>query len=494
MKPSLRLSKSKFMSGLQCPKMLWWKVHDAQAPELATDTAGQAIFDRGHRVGELARTHVPGGVLIDLPYHALEERVAATREALAAGAPAIYEASFLEDGVFVAVDILEKRRDGFVLVEVKSTLRVKDEHLPDVGIQLHILRRAGLKVKRAEVMHLNRDCRHPDLSNLFVRVNVTAEAEATPHGIPRRIREFLAVIAGPLPKVPTGDHCMTPYPCAFLDRCHPALPKNHVSTLYRIRSAKVQKLVEEGFETIADLPKDFAAEGPVARQVASVRTRKMIVEPGLTDALRRLKAPIGFLDFETIMPAIPAWPGCAPYEQVPVQFSCHVVGLNGTLGTKRTQHHAWLAEGPGDPRPAFARALVDACADARTVLAYNAPFEKERIAGLIAAVPRLAPRLRQLSSRIVDLLPIVRDHVYHPGFHGSFSIKSVLPALVPGLGYDDLEVQDGQTASAMLEAMLLGNDEPSARERKALRRKLLRYCERDSYAMVRLLARLRQVA
>src|ERR1019366_2365135 len=193
------LSKSRYMSGLQCPKLLWWKVHEPDAPELAADEGLQAILTRGQRVGELARAQVPGGVLIDLPHYEFEGRVAATAKAIADGAPAIYEASFFEDGVFVAVDILERRRHDFVLVEVKSTLDVKQEHLPDVAVQMHVVRRAGLPVKRAEVMHLNRECRYPDLSNLFVRESVTARVRPALRAVPQNIASLTAAVAGLLP-------------------------------------------------------------------------------------------------------------------------------------------------------------------------------------------------------------------------------------------------------------------------------------------------------
>ena len=147
-----QLSKSRYISGLQCPKLLWWGVHEPDAPELTADEGLQAILNRGQRVGELARAQVPGGVLIDLPHYEFEGRLAATARALANGAPVVYEASFLEDGVFVAVDILERRGSRFVLVEVKSTLDVKEEHLPDVAVQLHVVRRAGLtEIGRAHV-------------------------------------------------------------------------------------------------------------------------------------------------------------------------------------------------------------------------------------------------------------------------------------------------------------------------------------------------------
>ncbi len=486
-----RLSKSRYMAGLQCPKMLWWRVHEPDAPELAgaaDDERLQAILTRGQRIGELARAEVPGGVLIDLPHHELEGRVAATAKALADGAGAVYEASFLEDGLFVAVDILERRRTGFVLVEVKSTLDVKDEHLPDVAVQLHVVRRAGLSVRRAEVMHLNRECRHPDLSNLFVRESVTSQLRTELRVVQGQAASMMEALAGPLPNVSTGPHCTTPYECPFLVRCWPPLPDHHVSTLYRIRSKRVAELVEDGIETLHDLPPKLTPVGPARRQVRSVKTGKVVVERGLRRALAALKPPLAFLDFETVNPAIPAWPACGPYAQVPVQFSCHVLTPGGL------EHHAWLADGAADPREEFARTLISACAKAKTIVAYNAPFERLCVDALAQAIPVLRRDLDALSGRIRDLLPIVRDHVYHPDFGGSFSIKNVLPALVPGLGYDDLTIRDGGTASSTLESLLLGEGTISASDREQLRRDLLRYCERDTLAMVRLHERLRDLS
>jgi len=220
--------------------------------------------------------------------------------------------------------------------------------------------------------------------------------------------------------------------------------------------------------------------GDINTAMIRPRAGEVVVEPGLEKDLGRLEPPIAYLDFETISPAVPAWPGCHPYGVVPVQFSCHIPGANGL------EHHAWLAEGPGDPREAFARAVIAACKAAKTIVAYNAPFEKARIESLAKALPHLEADLTVLADRIVDLLPIVRDNVYHPDFGGSFSLKSVLPALVPGLGYDDLEIQDGNVAAATLEALLLDEDAFDLAERQKVRDDLLHYCERDTLAMVRL--------
>jgi hypothetical protein len=333
---SQRLSKSRYTAGLQCLKQLWWRVHEPDAPELVADEGLQAIFTRGQKVGELARAQIPGGVLIDLPHYDFEGKVAATAKALADGVPAIFEASFLEDGVFVAVDILERRGDGFVVSEVKSTLDAKVQHLPDVAIQVHVVNSAGFPVKRAEVMHLNRECCYPDLSNLFVREDVTTLIRPALQDVPKEIVALTAAISGPLPDVVAGPHCKEPYACPFLDRCWPEFPAHHISTLYRLRAKKATALETEGIRTLFDLPADFTASDVALRQIRSVKAKAAIVEPGLADALRELAPPVAYLDFETINPAIPVWTGCHPYELVPVQFSCHVQGAHGV------EHHEWI--------------------------------------------------------------------------------------------------------------------------------------------------------
>ena len=500
---SHRLSKSRFTAGLQCLKQLWWRVHEPDAPELVPDFLLRASFDRGHRVGAAARGYVPGGALVSLPHHAADERVARTAELLAKGAPAVYEASFLADDVFVAVDILERQARGerggnaFALVEVKSTTTVKDEHIPDAAIQAYVLRHAGLEVPRVEVMHLSRECRYPDLSNLFAREDVTGRVEAFLPEIPDRIAEQLEALDGPRPDVPVGDHCTTPYECPFLARCWPARPEHHVGTLYRW-GKRAAELERQGYATIADLPDDLDLGEITERQRRAVQAGRMIVEPGLAEALAPFeRRPLGFLDFETVGAAIPVWPGCRPYDPVPVQFSFFL-----DRGGGAPAHHEWLAEGPADPRPALAEHLVRAVSGAAAVLAYNASFERQCVRGLAEVVPSLAEPLRALEAKLVDLLPVVRNYVYHPAFHGSFSLKSVLPALVPGLSYGDLAVADGDTASVQLERMLLGNEQGPAQGQldlfdaapSPLRADLLAYCRRDTWAMVKLLERLRELA
>ena len=490
----LRLSKSRFVAGVQCHKQLWWRVQEPDAPELVPEPALRNRFDQGAEVGRVARGYVPGGELIDLPFYQYDNKVAATRDALRRDPPAIYEATFLADDTYAQVDILERepgrggggRGGGHRVIEVKATNSLKIEHIPDLAIQVHVLRKSGLPVAGADVMHLNPDCRFPDLDNLFIREDVTGLVEGYLLGVADEVAAQLKMLRGPIPRVSIGEHCTRPHECPFIGRCWPPLPDHHVSSLYRIERATVLEYEADGYATILDLPSDLELSAIHARQVKAITTDTMVVEPGLTAALDEFSAPLAYLDFETIGLAIPRWNGCRPWENVPVQFSCHTEGRSSALS-----HHEWIADGPDDPRPALARALVDACAGARGVVAYYASFERGCIRHLEAHVPALARPLAKIREKLIDLLPVVRNHVYHPDFGGGFSLKRVLPPLVPGLSYGDLQVNEGEMASLELMRLMLKRDTLPEAERTRLRRALLAYCERDSWAMVKLLERLR---
>ena len=260
-----------------------------------------------------------------------------------------------------------------------------------------------------------------------------------------------------------------------------------MSNLYRIDRKRALELEADGFATIYDLPSDLELSVIHARQVKAVQSGRMVVEPTLAKALAPFASPLAFLDFETVSLAVPHWTGCRPWQQVPVQFSVHAEERGALV------HHEWIADGPEDPRAALAAALVEACAGAKKIVAYYASFERDCIRQLREAVPGCAKELERIERRLVDLLPVIRRHVYHPDFGGGFSIKKTLPALVPGLSYADLQVQDGEVATVELQRLLLRGAELPADEQAALRHALLRYCERDTWAMVKLLEKLRSL-
>ncbi len=485
----LRLSKSRFTAGLQCHRQLWWKAHEPRAPELTPSAGLQAIFDTGHRVGERAHEEFPGATLIDLDYRRLKDAVEATRRAIADGAPVILEASFIEDDIFVAVDALSKEGDGWVVTEVKSTASVKSQHAPDAAVQAHVVERAGIPVKRVELMHLNTAHRHPDEGPLFIRADITDAVNEQRVDVAEQARAQMRMLQGPLPDVAPGPHCSSPYDCPFFDRCNDPRPEHAIEDLNRISAEKRDELHDAGIETVDQIPSDFPLSDLQKRHRASVRLNETIVEPGLRAALAGYRYPIAMLDFETIAPPLPCWEGCSPFGRVPVQFSVHILGEDGSV-----THHGYLADGEGDPRPGVARALVPALDGAATVLAWNASVEKACLRILGASSPGCSDALLAAWDRVKDLLPVVRNHFYHPEFRGSFSIKNVVRALLPEMAYDQLEVADGQAASYILQTLLCRPQELSPEERAELRGQLETYCKHDTAVMVELLRYLRHAA
>jgi len=479
------LSKSRFVAGWQCHKLLWLKVHEPLAEELQVDVVLQDRFDQGVQVGTLARGLFPGGVLIDLP-HDDPWRVEATRKAIDDGVPAVFEATFIEDRVYASIDVLERTANGFTLIEVKSSSKVKDDHIPDAAIQTWVTRKAGIDVRRVELMHLNTHFRHPDIGDLFQRTDITAQVEAFQPRIPLMIEEQLAILAGEEPEVPVATHCwMTDRECPFWDRCFPR-DEHHVWTLYRAQTNQKWGLVLQGHTRVVDLPSNHPLTETQKRQRRALEANQLIVEPGLCEELRAFDGRLGFLDFETISRAVPVWPAVGPWRQVVVQFSYHEQQADGTF-----THRAYLAEGPGDPREELALQLLDATAGAEKIVMYS-HFERTRIKELAVWLPHLADRLSELEKKLVDLLPLIQNNVYHPRFAGSFSIKHVLNPLVPDLNYNDLAIVDGLVASVEIARLLFVAH--LVKDRDQLRRDLLAYCERDTWAMVRLLERLREMA
>jgi len=495
------LSKSRFTAGIQCHKLLWWKVHEPLAVELQPDKVLLDRFDQGRQVGELARERFPGGVLITGPHGAIAERVHATHEAIEGGAHTIFEGTFVANNTQVMVDVLTRIKgegrvrvqdegrlgEGWRMVEAKMTSSQKDEHLPDATVQLHIVKENGLDVRAVEIMHLNPEFRHPDQGELLISTDVTSPARELLPTIPGRIAAQLAMLGGPLPEVNIGAHCAEPRECPFVERCWPQ-KADHIKKLYNVGYKRAAEYMSAGVHSVWDIPPKKKLPPAAQRQLRSMKENALIVEPSLKDALKDFDVRMGFLDFETINRAVPVWPGMKPWEQAAAQFSYHE-----SDGTGGHRHAEYLADGSEDCRPELAQLMIEATQGAERVATYSA-FEKTRIRGLQETVPKLRDELKALEEKLIDLLPVVRDHVYHPDFHGSFSIKAVLNPLVPDLSYDDLIIVDGLTASVEIARLLFVAQKIAPEERARVRKDLLAYCERDTFAMVRLLARLRELA
>jgi len=404
--------------------------------------------------------------------------------------PTIYEAAFRHDDVRTRIDILTRNSEGsYDMIEVKSSTQVKEEYIPDVGIQLYILDGSGIDIRRACLGFVNKGYVYPggeyDLSQLICIEDITDMTR----GIQSQIPQLLDEMRDPLwsieaPEIKAGRHCSRPYECSFYGYCHAGEPEHHVGQLPRASEKLLQSLEAAGIGDIRDIPIDFAGFNSTQQRVRDcVVNNRFHLDGELPQALQQLEYPIHFLDFETFNPALPLYVGTRPYQIIPFQWSNHILEESGEL-----RHEEFLHEGSDDPRKLFAESLLQTLGAEGSIVVYSS-FEAARIRELAAAFPRLSTDfLRLLESRVVDLLQLVRKHCYHPEFHGSFSIKSVLPALVPDLDYEDLEINDGGMASVAYAEMRRPETMPDRRD--YLRKSLLEYCKRDTEAEVRLFTKL----
>jgi Domain of unknown function(DUF2779) len=483
------LSKSRFMAGRQCHKRLYLETY---RPELAgsADESGEATFEVGHAVGALARNRYSGGALIgeELDW---AEADRATRAAFRDRAiPAIFEGALSFDGVRVRIDILTRTRDRrFDLFEVKSTLDLKPEHEWDLAVQYHVLRGAGVPIRWARLMHLNRDYVYPggdyDLKRLFTFTNLTRLVHKRRREVVVALKEMRRTLAAKSPpSISIGPQCGAPYTCPFYDHCRGDLPEHSIEQLPRLRVRLREQLAAMGVIEIAKIPADFDGLSTLqARVVEAVRTGTRFFDPSISRRLRKLRFPVHFLDFETFLPAVPLYAGTSPYQIIPFQWSNHVLNTGGAVS-----HREFLHDKRTDPRRPFAERLLETLGTKGSIVVYSS-FEAARLRELAEHFRDLRPALGRVQKRIVDLLPLIREHVYDPEFHGSFSLKSVLPALVSRLGYDDLEIADGGLASLAYAEMQA--PETSSERCAELSAALLAYCKRDTLALVELFRLLR---
>lgn len=487
-----KLSKSRFVAGCQCLKRLYWQVHQ---PELAAqpDAATEAIIEQGRGVGMLARQLFPGGVEVGND-GGLGQAIRATRELVGnRDVPAIFEGVFEHQNVLVKVDILQRRwRDRrWRLMEVKSTADLKDHHIEDVGIQYRVVSRSGLDLASAYLAHVNRGYTYPggeiDTRRFFRIRNLTRRVEKLQPKLTFQLKAQFTILAQPTaPDLAPGSHCLQPVTCEFYQHCNPPRPHDHIGYLPRIHASAMEELEELGIETIHDIPDDFELSEIQRRAATCVQSGEPWYDrEGLKAELATLTYPLFFFDCETVNRAIPRFPGMRPYDQLPFQWSAHVEQEPGAA----PEHVEFLAADGADPRCEFITSLCDALGESGSIVVYNAGFESQRLSELAAWFPEYAERVKNIQARLWDLLPVVRNYVYHPEFAGSYSLKSVLPALVPEMTYDGMAVANGQDAGLAWESLIRGSLDKAESDR--VRKALLDYCGQDTLALARLLERLK---
>jgi hypothetical protein len=402
-----------------------------------------------------------------------------TRQAIADGAETLFQATFIADDLLVKADILTQTASGWQLIEVKSSTQYKAaEHLPDVAFQVYALRQAGLPVIQASLMHLNNDCLAPDFSALFTLADVTAEVETflpTVAADTAVMRQLLAQTSPP--NTPIGRHCTRPNACPFYDHCWQGVDGLTIYNIPRLTEKRERPLQTSGVLYLADIPADYALTAAQRAFVAfHVQQQVHIDRAAIQQAMAALQFPLYFFDFETIDYAIPTFEGCKPYQQVPFQYSCHILEADGTLS-----HCDYLHTDAGDPRRPLTEALLSHIGETGSLIAYNIPFERGVLHHLAAHLPEHADRLRGMADRLWDQLTIFRKHYRDYRFGKSNSLKAVLPVIAPELSYKLLDVQNGAQAQVVWEEMI-GEGETAVKQQMA--DQLRAYCHLDTLAMV----------
>jgi hypothetical protein len=486
--PRLYLSKSLFMRGLQCPKSLYL---DRYHPDLRDEISEsrERVFGYGTELGAYARDLFPGGVLI--PYEGLshQEQVEMTLSEIKRGATTLYEAAFNHNGVFIKADILHKGKAGWELHEVKGSTQVKDLYLDDAAVQCYVIAGAGLTLTKVFLVYVNNKYVRQgplEVQKFFLSDEITAPVQQKRADVEDRIRALREMLQGDTPAVDIGKQCSDPYDCDFHGYCWKHVPEYSVFRLGGSKS-RMSELYGLGMLHLEDVPAHMLSGSQRLVLEAYLARQEFSKAEQVREFLDSLWYPLYFLDFETFSVPVPPFDGTWPYQHIPYQYSLHYLkDEHAELG-----HREFLAEPGADPRRRLAEELLSEIPDDACILAYNAAYEIRILGELAAYLPRRQQRIEAILTHVIDLaIPFRRKDVYHWQMMGSYSQKAVLPALIPGLSYDRLEVGDGSAAMEAYFRMCTCQD---PEEISRIRDNLLEYCKLDTLGMVRLYEKLRQM-
>ena len=488
-----RLSKSTFIRGLQCEKSLYLYKHHYRLKD-STPSSLQAVFDQGTNVGLLAQELFPYGVDASPENHfKMVESVGKTLKFISQGESIIYEATFLYNDVLAALDILVKDEEGWKAYEVKSSTKVSETYIKDAAIQYYTITNSGIDIKDISIVHINNQYTKDgelDIHQLFTIESVYDQVLEFLPRIPNEVKRLKNVIESPeVPNVDIGNHCSDPYDCDFKGTCWKHIPDYSVFNISRLNKDKKFDLYNQGVIKLDDI--DLSQTDLNPNQVLQVQsevngTTHIDVEE-IRNFTNGLNYPLYFLDFETIGPAVPKYNGSRPYQQLVFQYSLHIQ----ETAASDTKHREYLASPKEDPRIGFIEQLIDNCGSSGDIIVYNIGFEKGKLNDLIDIFPVYSNELRGIINRLRDLMiPFQQKWYYTPEMKGSYSIKQVLPALVPELSYNSLEINEGGNASNTFLAMVNGTFKGNEAQ---TRQNLLEYCKMDTYAMVKILEKLNEI-
>ncbi|MBU1013900.1 MAG: DUF2779 domain-containing protein [Bacteroidetes bacterium] len=484
-KRSYNLSKSAFIKGLQCHKSLYLKKYHPELEDEISESQ-QAIFDKGTNIGILAQQLFPGGTDLGgyIPHNFLE--VFKQTDQLILGEAPIYEAGFSYDNLLCFIDIMEKKNGKWHACEVKGSTSVKETYLWDTAFQYHVMISSGIELEDISVVYLNNQYVRNgelDLHELFTIESVKDQILPL---LPK-VKEYIKQMKGMLeddtsPSISIGPQCSNPYPCSFMGHCWKDVPEYSIFNISRLSEDKKFDLYEKGIIKLSDIPDDYPLSSNQQLQVLAEKNGESIIDKTeINTFLNKLKYPLYFLDFETFQPSVPMFDQSRPFQQICFQYSLHILDKpNGKL-----IHKEFLAEAKDDPRLSFIRQLIQDIGKEGDIIVYNKGFETARLNEIGSDFPEYQNQTNEINQRVVDLMdPFSKKHYYTPEMKGSYSIKKVLPALVPELSYKNLNINEGGSASIAFESLYNETDEHKI---KQTRDDLLAYCKLDTLAMVEIL-------
>ena len=475
------LTKSKFMNGLQCPKLLW-RANQKTLPEVTLSDKHK--FAQGHDFERYVKMLYPEGIeLGDLNF---KDNLEATTKAVE-DRKTIFEAGFQVGDFFVRSDLLIPVSDGWDLCEIKSSSEVKPVHFPDLAFQKFVLEKAGLSIKKCFVIYINKEYQKNgeiDPFQLVLKDEVTEQVGLV-KGVEENALKFLEILKQDhVPDYVISQQCNKPYPCPLKNECWGELPKYNVLQLTNWRL--YWKLFAEGIEEIKDIPAGtkLVAKDEIVKE--SVEAGKpYISKEHIKHFLNTLKYPLYHFDFETIDTAVPIFDKSKPYQKIAFQYSLHIEQEDGSI-----EHREFLAEGSDDPRPALLKQLKDDLKGEGSIVVYNQSFEISVLTKMAEDFPEHAEWLKAAIGRVVNLaIPFRAFYYYNPEQKGSYSIKKILPAIT-GKSYSELEINNGGDASMLY---FYSHIKPELDNKEKIRKNLYKYCGLDTEGMVWIIQELKKM-
>ena len=478
------LSKSRFVSGIQCDKKLWYDFYRKDL-KLPTDEQTQAVFDLGHRIGTMAQQMFPNGKdATPEDFSDFGASIENTKKWISDKVENIYEATFFAKNAFCMLDILHRKGNELWAIEVKNSTSVKDYHITDASLQYFVMKNAGFTPDKFFLMHINNQyVKSGEITHeIFVLEDISETVKENENWVEENLERLLKMLEKTEePEVAIGGHCSNPFGCDYAHHCWKHIPENSVFELYR-GGKKGWQLYDDGVLKIEDIDDDFPLTHFQNLQRNALRNQENYIDKeAIKNIISHWEFPLYFFDFETIFPAIPVFDGTRPYQQVPFQYSLHILEEDGKLTHKEFLANPEDFSNGKNPLKQLVEQLKNDFGKQGNIVTYNQNFEIARFNELALFFPEEVGFLQNLVSRVVDLLPVFRSgHCYYPEMKNSASIKSVLPAIAPDFTYQDLEIKEGGTASSLYHLSI--ENKGFLDDNLAIN--LLKYCELDTYAMV----------